>query len=189
MYKFLIRTVWLGCLLMAGGIPCVNAATESPPIAAPELGDTFIKKNYDDRSWQPPGKILFDPIELAENMQMPSKMARAKILGPSHDEAVRSLALKLWMIDNARYSIDMVYYIYQRDTVGYAVLASLCNAVKRGVDVRFMVDSLGRLQRPQIATHIKNPKFASCILRSMARWQFPKQGVDGAQGIYTMSFQ
>jgi len=61
--------------------------------------------------------------------------------------------------------------------------------VRGEIVVRFVVDSLGHLQRPQIATHIKNPKFAACILRSMARWQFPKQGVDGAQGIYTMSFQ
>ena len=36
-----------------------------------------------------------------------------------------------------------MYYIFARDEVGYAVLGALCNAVKRGVDVRMMVDSLG----------------------------------------------
>jgi phosphatidylserine/phosphatidylglycerophosphate/cardiolipin synthase-like enzyme len=35
------------------------------------------------------------------------------------------------------------YYIFTPDLVGYAMLGALCNAVKRGVDVRMMVDSLG----------------------------------------------
>ena len=56
-----------------------------------------------------------------------------------------SLAAKLWLIENAEHTIDVMYYIFKRDTVGYAVLGALCNAVKRGVDVRIMVDSLGSI--------------------------------------------
>ena len=53
-------------------------------------------------------------------------------------DALKSLAAKLWMIENAEYTVDVMYYIFKRDTVGYAVLGALCNAVKRGVDVRIM---------------------------------------------------
>lgn len=49
------------------------------------------------------------------------------------------------MIENAEHTIDLVYYIFKRDVAGYAVLGALCNAVKRGVDVRIMVDSVGSL--------------------------------------------
>ncbi len=143
----------LALLLFANEVHADKGDSLLPSLATPVGVDAFVRKNIDERSWQAPGKILFDPIEVAENRQMPSKMARAKILGLSDEDAVRSLAAKLSMIDNARYTIDMVYYIYQRDTVGYAVLASLCNAVKRGVDVRFMVDSLGSLHMTHKELH------------------------------------
>ena len=54
-----------------------------------------------------------------------------------------SLAAKIWLIENAQHTIDVTYYIFHIDPVGHAMLGALCNAVKRGVDVRMMVDSLG----------------------------------------------
>lgn len=138
-------------LLLIGNAAC--AGDKDPLVGKPVINDAFVRKNYEHRSWYPPGEIPFDPIELGENLPMPEKMARAKILGLSHDDAVRSLAVKLWMIDNARYTIDMVYYIFERDTVGYAVLASLCDAVKRGVDVRLMIDSLGSVHMTHKELH------------------------------------
>ncbi len=49
------------------------------------------------------------------------------------------------MIENAEHTIDVVYYIFTYDVVGQAILGALCNAVKRGVDVRVMVDSIGSI--------------------------------------------
>ena len=49
------------------------------------------------------------------------------------------------MIDNAKHTLDATYYIFKRDLVGDSMLGALCNAVKRGVDVRFMVDSIGSM--------------------------------------------
>lgn len=145
------RLIKIASLLMLLVGTCANA--EAPLVGKPVIDDVFVKKNYEHRSWYPPGEIPFDPIEVAENLSMPSKMAQAKILGLSHEDAVRSLAVKLWMIDHARYTIDMVYYIFERDAVGYAVLGSLCNAVKRGVDVRLMIDSLGSVHMTHKELH------------------------------------
>ncbi len=58
---------------------------------------------------------------------------------------MNSLAAKIWMIENARHTIDATYYIFHRDLVGEAMLGALCNAVQRGVDIRFMVDSVGSI--------------------------------------------
>ncbi len=114
---------------------------DCPPVNA--INDEDINKLHASRTWKPPRKLDYDPIELGAKAQVPINKARTKILGPSQDDALNSLAVKLWLIENAKHTIDVMYYIFKRDTVGYAVLGALCNAVKRGVDVRIMVDSLG----------------------------------------------
>jgi phosphatidylserine/phosphatidylglycerophosphate/cardiolipin synthase-like enzyme len=50
------------------------------------------------------------------------------------------------MIENAEHTIDFGYYIFTPDLVGYAMVGAMCDAVKRGVDTRVMVDSLGSLK-------------------------------------------
>ena len=55
--------------------------------------------------------------------------------------------------------------------------------------VQFIVDSSGKVTKAQLASAVKRPKLAACILRSVQKWQFPKQGPTGAQGTYTLSFQ
>ncbi len=67
------------------------------------------------------------------------------------DDARDSLAAKLWMIDNARHTIDAIYYIFRDDLAGRAMLAAMCDAVIRGVDVRLVVDSLGSLSTDRTA--------------------------------------
>jgi len=56
---------------------------------------------------------------------------------------MNSLAAKIWLIEKAQHTVDVTYYIFKPDLVGHAVLGALCNAVKRGVDVRIMVDAIG----------------------------------------------
>lgn len=114
---------------------------DCPPANAVE--DKTIDDLYELRTWVPPSKLTLDPIKLGEEAQVPINSARAKIIGPAHEDALNSLAAKIWLIENAQHTIDATYYIFKNDLVGYAVLGALCNAVKRGVDVRIMVDSLG----------------------------------------------
>ncbi len=112
-----------------------------PPADA--VDDEAIKETYDIRTWLPPSKLTIDPIALGAEAEIPINSAQAKIIGPAHSEAMDSLAAKIWLIENARHTVDVTYYIFKTDIVGYAVLGALCDAVKRGVDVRIMVDSIG----------------------------------------------
>ncbi len=105
----------------------------------------YIHQLHLSRTWVPEHELQEDPIEIGKNAKIPVHHEGAKILGPSEDDALRSLALKIWMIENARHTIDVVYYIFTPDLSGRAILGALCNAVKRGVDVRIMVDSIGSM--------------------------------------------
>ncbi|KAA3633940.1 MAG: phospholipase, partial [Proteobacteria bacterium] len=67
-------------------------------------------------------------------------------------------AWKIHLIGNARHTIDLAYYIFDRDTVGYAMLGALCAAVRRGVDVRLVVDSIGSLH----PTHAELKALVTC---------------------------
>lgn len=124
---------------------CADLSHKPSTIDESELSDDFMSINYEYRTWYPPSKVPFDPIGFGKKADIPINYARTKIIGPTYQDAVDSLAAKIWMIENAEYTADLVYYIFKRDTVGYAILGALCNAVKRGVDVRIMVDSLGSI--------------------------------------------
>ena len=75
---------------------------------------------YKSRSWVPPQDLTIDPVETAKNAFIPVTQDKVKILGPYGDDPLRSLALKIWMIENARHTIDVVYYIFTSDLVGQA---------------------------------------------------------------------
>ena len=107
--------------------------------------ERFIARLYASRSWVPYRRLPEDPIELGKHVTIPIQTEGVKILGPSEQDALRSLAVKIWMIEHARHTIDAVYYIFKPDLAGRAILGALCNAVRRGVDVRVMVDAVGSL--------------------------------------------
>jgi phosphatidylserine/phosphatidylglycerophosphate/cardiolipin synthase-like enzyme len=86
-----------------------------------------------------------DPIEVGKSAKIPVQHEQVKVLGPTKEDALRSLALKIWLIEHAQHTIDMVYFIFTQDLAGQAVVGALCDAVQRGVDVRIMVDSIGSL--------------------------------------------
>jgi hypothetical protein len=132
----------LASLLIAS---CAETWHKPDTIDESEFATDFIPMIYDQRTWYPPSKLPFDPIGFAKKVDIPVNDARTKIIGASYQDALDSLAAKLWMIENAEYTVDLVYYIFTRDTAGYAILGALCNAVKRGVDVRIMVDSIGSI--------------------------------------------
>lgn len=114
-----------------------------PPLSA--VNDPEINELFDSRTWLPAREIEEDLIELGKQADIPVQHARTRFLGPSDHAAIDSLAVKLWMIENASRTIDFTYYIFKTDLIGYAMIGAMCNAVRRGVDVRVTVDSLGSI--------------------------------------------
>lgn len=112
-----------------------------PPLDA--VTDSRISKLYEERTWINPSESEFDPIEYGRNADIPINNALAKFIGSTDEGGLTSLAAKLWMIEHAEHTIDVMYYIFRDDLVGHALMGALCDAVERGVDVRFMTDSLG----------------------------------------------
>jgi len=121
--------------------PGTQQLPSCPPLGA--VDDPFINQLYEKRTWVPPKDLDFDPIEMGKTAEIPVQYARTKFLGPTDHAAIDSLAVKLWMIENAEHTIDFTYYIFKTDLVGYAMLGALCEAVQRGVDIRVVVDALG----------------------------------------------
>jgi phosphatidylserine/phosphatidylglycerophosphate/cardiolipin synthase-like enzyme len=107
--------------------------------------EEFIRQLREARTWVPHRQLTENPIEIGKNAKIPIQHEQVKILGPSREDALRSLALKVWLIEQAQHTVDMVYFIFTQDLAGQAVTGALCNAVQRGVDVRVMVDSIGSL--------------------------------------------
>ena len=125
-------------------IAIVAACTVTPIQPIPEItvGENYIDLIYEERAWISPFGQTEDPLERGLH-EIPFLPARTKILGVDIDAARRSLAIKIAMIERAQHTVDFAYYIFERDRVGYALIAALCDAVKRGVDVRIAVDSIG----------------------------------------------
>ena len=105
----------------------------------------YIDELLESRTWVKYRHLEEDPVEIGKDAEIPVQHEEVKILGPSQQDSLRSLAVKLWMIENAEHTIDVVYYIFKYDVVGEAMLGALCNAVRRGVDIRIMVDSIGSI--------------------------------------------
>jgi len=57
------------------------------------------------------------------------------------------------------------------------------------IAVRFAIDQNGVVTKSQISSSLKKPIIEGCILRSLQRWRFPKQGQPGVRGLYTLVFQ
>ncbi|TKB47452.1 phospholipase D-like domain-containing protein [Thalassotalea mangrovi] len=102
-----------------------------------------INKYYDQRRWRSTDELKDNPLQLGIDADIPILEGQVKVIGPTIKDGVNSLAMKIWLIENAKYTVDATYYIFDNDLAGYAILGALCNAVKRGVDVRLMIDSLG----------------------------------------------
>ena len=105
------------------------AGTQNLPDCPPQnaIDDPEINQLYADRMWLPSREIDEDLIELGKQADIPIQHARTKFLGPTDHAAIDSLAVKLWMIENAAHTIDFTYYIFKTDLVGYAMLGALCN--------------------------------------------------------------
>jgi len=134
----------VGCATLPSEPVCpanTQSLPDCPPLSA--VQDDDIDRIYKRRTWLSPKELGEDPIAYGMNADIPVQGARGKIIGPTDEGAIDSLAIKLWMLENAEHTIDFGYYIFTPDIVGYAMIGAMCGAIKRGVDVRVMVDSLG----------------------------------------------
>lgn len=134
-----------GCTSLGQQLDCPAGQAGNVCIPENALEDAKVSRSYESRTWVKHSKLEVDPIKLGMEAEIPTQGVYAKLLGPSQEDALRSLATKIWMIEHAEHTIDAAYFIFTRDLVGRAMLGALCNAVKRGVDVRLMVDSIGSL--------------------------------------------
>ncbi|HET7505434.1 MAG TPA: protein kinase [Kofleriaceae bacterium] len=106
----------------------------------------------------------------------PAPPAVAAPVPPAADQVVPQLS---------HAAIDRVAAEHQRDL-------SRCDGGEElhgEVTVKFAIDAAGKVTQAQVATTIKKPQVATCILRLLQKWQFPRQGSAGAQGTYTLLFQ
>lgn len=107
-----------------------------PPAEA--VRDLVLEGHYRQRTRADANALDIDPVKLGMKADVPNNDALGKIIGSSYEDSIRSLAAKIWLVDNADHTVDAVYYIFKRDLVGYAFLGALCEAVARGVDIRLM---------------------------------------------------
>ncbi len=132
-------------------------APVAPTADCPEAGavdDPFITELVTRRQWYDSrklGEVGIEPAEVARTFDLPVSNAVGKVIPPTDDGSQDSLALKIWMIEQARHTVDAIYYIYKDDLAGQAVLGALCDAVIRGVDVRLVVDAVGSFSFPKSA--------------------------------------
>ena len=155
----LIAIFIAGCAGTPSGEDCPPGTQKLPHCPPPEaIEDPFITALYWRRAWQSGDDHQMDVVDIGVELDIPEQNARAKFLGARSEEALNSLAAKIWMIENAQHTIDATYYIFKRDLIGEAMLGAMCNAVKRGVDIRFMVDSVGSID----STHSGLKALESC---------------------------
>ena len=78
-------------------------------------------------------------------------LGKAKLLIEPRD----AYLAKIMMIRKARYSLDISYYIFHNDESGKFLLHEVRKAIKRGVKVRIMFDSLGTISSAPFYNELK----------------------------------
>ncbi|MGL0820046.1 hypothetical protein [Vibrio vulnificus] len=124
-----IQVVGFG-LLMTLLFGCSSA----PDFPEGAITDLRTQQHMEERRWRSEDELKRDYIKLASKSSLPIQDALVKVIGTDSASAVQSIADKIYLIENAKYTVDLAYYIFSPDIVGEAVLGALCNAVKRGVD-------------------------------------------------------
>ncbi len=58
------------------------------------------------------------------------------------EKGEEALIARAWLVDNAKHSIDIQYFIWSTDNIGTLAAAALLRAANRGVHIRVIVDDL-----------------------------------------------
>jgi hypothetical protein len=141
-----LALVLTGCSTAPRQAEECSGGNDCPPAGAVE--DPFIEEIYARRDWSFGDELAAegaDPVRIASETDLPIEAAKARLFDTRPERARDSLAAKIWMIENARHTVDIAYYIFRNDLVGQALLAAVCDAVIRGVDVRMLYDSAGSM--------------------------------------------
>lgn len=85
------------------------------------------------------------------------------------EKGEEALVSRAWLVDNAKHSIDVQYFIWSTDNIGTLAAAALLRAANRGVHVRVIIDDLlvevtndvlfALAIHPNINIKIYNPNF------------------------------
>lgn len=76
------------------------------------------------------------------------------------DDALLSIASRLYLISQAKSHIDLQYYIWEDDFIGHLMLAELLKAADRGVKIRLLIDDQNGVALDQTLVALANhPNF------------------------------
>jgi putative cardiolipin synthase len=89
-----------------------------------------------------------------------------------------AFAARLFLVDKAKSTLDVQYYIFENDTIGTVFTAHLLKAAQRGVKVRILLDDMGTTGKdsliqavaahPNIDLYLFNPNILRTSFRNMA---------------------
>jgi putative cardiolipin synthase len=121
---------WRAAWLLAIAIAAAGCAAP-PPLPKPPAGYALA----------PQRDSLFAPLEGAIRARH-GKQASGFLLLPRNEDA---LLWRLALIDSARNSLDLQYYVWFGDKAGQLLMARVIAAADRGVKVRLLFDDLNTL--------------------------------------------
>lgn len=103
----------------------------------------LCSKIFEPESLLKPADLLVDSIAPEKAVRAAIEKNKAQV--KSLLSAEEALMAKLLAIRGAKKTLDISYYIFSRDKAGYLILNEVKEALKRGVNVRLMVDSVGSM--------------------------------------------
>ncbi len=113
----------------------------------------------------PPAETGDDPMALVETYiaNRPGKTGLYSL-----ETGAEALRARAWLVDNARRSIEVQYFIWSPDNIGTLAAEALLRAADRGVKVRVIVDDLlidaqertlvSLVHHPNVEVRIYNPR-------------------------------
>jgi putative cardiolipin synthase len=89
-------------------------------------------------------KRWFETVDSVAN-NLDKHIAESGAMVKPVENPQEGLLAKLMMIRQAKHTVDLTYYIFETDSAGLSLLNEIKAAVRRGVRVRVLLDSLGSL--------------------------------------------
>ncbi|HMS81145.1 MAG TPA: phospholipase D family protein [Burkholderiaceae bacterium] len=135
---FPIPILFAVAIVLASG--CASAPAPAPPAAVPSHAAT-----------PRPGGALAD-LEAALRAAHGPDVSGFMLLQHNGD----ALAWRLALVDAARHSLDLQYYVWFGDRSGRILLARVVAAADRGVKVRLLVDDLNTMLRDMTTVELRD---------------------------------
>jgi putative cardiolipin synthase len=118
-------------ILVAVWVSVLQGCASAPPLPKPPAGAALAPR---------PGGAMAD-VERAVQAKHGEGVSGFRLLRTNQE----ALAWRLALIDSARHSLDLQYYVWFGDKVGQLMLARVLAAADRGVRVRLLFDDLNTL--------------------------------------------